>query len=67
MQLSQVFTKAAIYYYFNLKYYIWITINRLKYAINKVFTQIILNWVFFDHINFKNLTNLNFFMFQISQ
>lgn len=63
MQLSSVFTKAAIYYYFNLKYYIWITINRLKYAINKVFTQLILNWVFFDHINFKNLTNLNFFMF----
>lgn len=36
IQLKQIFIKAPILQYFNLKYYIWIETNASSYTINRV-------------------------------
>lgn len=45
-KLKQIFTKILIFYYFDLKYLIQIKNNVFGYAINKLFSQIILNQLF---------------------
>lgn len=46
IKLKQIFTKILIFYYFDLKYPIQIKNNIFGYAINKLFSQIILNQLF---------------------
>lgn len=42
LRLRQVFTRALIFYYFNLEHYIWIEINATGYIIYGVFSQLTL-------------------------
>lgn len=42
-ELGQTFIKVPIFYYFDLKYYIQIKTDKLKYIISRVFNQLTLN------------------------
>ena len=54
--LKQIFIKTLILQHFNLKYYIWIKIDVSRYIINKVLSELILNF----NIPLNNLNKSNF-------
>lgn len=64
IQLKKAFIKELIMCYFNLKYYMEIKINVLSYSISRVFSQIILYYLYSNYVISKN-SNLIFFKFEI--
>lgn len=59
-QLRKVFTKASIFYYFNLKRYIQIEIHVLSYAIGKVLSQLITKRGLASQITYQTNNQPNF-------
>ena len=59
IHLQKAFTKASIFKYFDLKRHIWTEINASGYAIGEVFSQMILNQSFSDHLICKNHSNFS--------
>ena len=50
---QKAFTKALIFYYFDLKYYIWIQTDTSRYVISEVLSQITLKQYLSNHIIYE--------------
>ena len=63
--LQKAFTKIPIFQHFDLKYYIYIEIDALGYAIGGLLSQITLEQFLFNHVTYKDYSG--FLKSEISQ